>query len=100
MYKYWIMEIPLTSNMKKNINKMIDDPDLFKKEYEEQILLGYDGYYKENNDHYILYKENHDFKLNLGYLENYDLLINKLDNRKKVNILKIPFNHRKIIKKQ
>ena len=31
MYKYWIMEIPLTSNMKKNINKMIDDPDLFKK---------------------------------------------------------------------
>ena len=99
MYKYWIMEIPLTSNLKKNINKMIDNPDLFKKEYEEQILLGYDGYYKENNDHYILYKENHDFKLNLGYLENYDLLINKLDNRKKVNVLKIPFNHRKIIKK-
>lgn len=99
MYKYWIMEIPLTSNLKKNINKMIDNPDLFKKEYEEQILLGYDGYYKENNDHYILYKENLDFKLNLGYLENYDLLINKLDNRKKVNILKIPFNHRKIIKK-
>uniref|UniRef100_A0A6C0CP50 Uncharacterized protein n=1 Tax=viral metagenome TaxID=1070528 RepID=A0A6C0CP50_9ZZZZ len=93
------MEIPLTSNLKKNINKMIDNPDLFKKEYEEQILLGYDGYYKENNDHYILYKENLDFKLNLGYLENYDLLINKLDNRKKVNILKIPFNHRKIIKK-
>ncbi len=97
MFKYWIMEIPLTSKIKQNINKIIENPDLFKKEYEEEILLGHDGYYKMENDNYILYKESQDF--HLEYLENYKVLINEVNKRKKSTILKIPFNHNKINKK-
>ena len=71
--------IILTSNM-KNINKMINDPDLFKKEYEEQILFK-DMVIKKIMTTIFCTKKIMT-KLNLGYLENYDLLINKLDNKK------------------
>ena len=99
MYKYWIKEIPLTSNIKNNIKSLIKDPIILKKEETKEFILTQKGYYLLN-ENYILENNNKNYKMIKDYLENYTLLINeiKFDKRKNI-IMKIPFNHQKITQK-
>jgi|TARA_B100001142_G_scaffold327146_1_gene384113 hypothetical protein len=99
MYKYWIKEIPLTSNLKNNINLLIKNPTIFKKEEIKDLIITPNGYYSLN-ENYILKNNNNNFQTIKDYLENYTLLINKINFDKRKNIImKIPFNHKKIIQK-
>jgi|UniRef100_A0A6C0AKM8 hypothetical protein len=99
MYKYWIKEIPLTSNLKNNINLLIKNPTIFKKEEIKDLIITPNGYYSLN-ENYILQNNNNNFQTIKDYLENYTLLINKINFDKRKNIImKIPFNHKKIIQK-
>ncbi|MAR50948.1 MAG: hypothetical protein CML42_07465 [Rhodobacteraceae bacterium] len=99
MYKYWIKEIPLTSNLKKNINLLIKNPTIFKKEETKELIITHNGYYSLN-ENYILQNNNNNFQMIKDYLENYTLLINKINlNKRKNIIMKIPFNHQKITQK-
>lgn len=99
MYKYWIKEIPLTSNIKNNIKSLMKDPIILKKEETKEFILTQKGYYLLN-ENYILENNNKNYKMIKDYLENYTLLINeiKFDKRKNI-IMKIPFNHQKITQK-
>jgi len=99
MYKYWIKEIPLTSNLKNNINLLIKNPTIFKKEEIKDLIISPNGYYSLN-ENYILQNNNNNFQTIKDYLENYTLLINKINFDKRKNIImKIPFNHKKIMQK-
>ena len=99
MYKYWIKEIPLTSNLKNTVNVLIKNPTIFKKEETKELIITPNGYYSLN-ENYILQNNNNNFQTIKDYLENYTLLINKINFDKRKNIImKIPFNHQKITQK-
>ncbi len=84
MFKYWIMEISLTNNIKNKIKLLIQSPNIFKKEENKELILTYNGYYLIN-DNYILQEKNKEFQLIEDYLENYTLLIKKnIINKKKI----------------
>ena len=99
MYKYWIKEIQLTNNIKKNIELLMKNPTILKKEENKDFILTPNGYYLLN-ENYILQNNNKKYQMIKDYLENYTLLINEpnFDKRKNI-IMKIPFNHKKITQK-